>query len=91
MKFTEFLNEGLMDDRENDKFRMRAKVNGKEKSAKRINGGYYYYNDVSKKWVVVSKSMITFTERTREEIAERQKKSRQRQTAANEPAPNEND
>ena len=90
MKFTEFLNEGLMDDRENDKFRMRAKVNGKEKSAKRINGGYYYYNDTMKKWVVVSKSLITFTERSREEIAERQKKARMKTNIANEPAPDEN-
>lgn len=63
MKFKDFLHEGIMDDKENEKFSMKAKVNGKDYSAKRMNGGYYYYNDVTKKWNPVSKSSVTFTEK----------------------------
>ena len=81
-----------MDDRENDKFKMRAKVNGKEKSAKRMNGAYYYYNDMLKKWSPVSKSLITFTERSREEQTERANNRRKKGAVTdNNAAPSEND
>ncbi len=63
MKFSEYLNEGIVDDRENEKFTMTAKVSGKEMPAKRMNGSYHYYSELTKKWMPVSKSMITFTDK----------------------------
>lgn len=63
MKFVEFLNENLMDERENSKFSMSAKVNGKQMAAKKMDGRYVYYSEISKRWMPISKTQITFTER----------------------------
>lgn len=66
MNFSDFLKENTLDDRENEKFSMSAKINGKTVSVKKENGRYVYYSEISKRWVPVSKMQVTFNDRTKE-------------------------